>query len=542
VRTLVLAAGSLILLTAVAALAQFGGELRLCVHSEPKTLNPLMVQDDASDRVRYLTAGVLLRLNRQTQKLEPELAKSWKVADAGKRITFDLRPNVYFSDGTPFTSADVAYTIRTMMDPKLHTPAGDVFAVNDSMKVDVATDGPNKVSVLFSSPIAGLEALFDQVPIMSEKSPKKEAAVLGAFYIADHKAGSYLLLKRNPNYWKRDASGRQLPYLDSVRIDVQQNQDMEMARLSKGEVHLINSLDAELFDRLAAQDRNAARDLGPGFDTEMIWFNQAPGAPIPDYKKEWFKSTNFRRAISESINRADIARIAYNGHAEPAIGAVSPANKFWVNSSLKPHQYDTGAALRLLAQDGFRMDSGKLRDKTGHEVEFSLVTNAGNKAREKMAALVQQDLAKIGIKMNIATFDYATVIERIARTSNYEAAILGFLNDDLDPNGQMTVWPSSAAQHAWNPGQKTPATAWEAEIDKLMEAQAANLNPQKRKAAFDRVQQIAWEQEPIIYLVTKHGLAGVSPSVKNVAPSILRPQTFWNVEYLSLATGGASGR
>lgn len=527
---------------AIFALAQFGGELRLCIHSEPKTLNPLMVQDDASDRVRYLTAGVLVRLNRRTQQLEPELATSWKVSDAGRRITFQLRKGVYFSDGTPFTSEDVAYTVNTMMDPKLHTPAADAFAVNDAMTAQVTTSAPDKVSILFSAPIAGLEALFDQVSILSAKSPKKEAAVLGPFYVADHKPGAYLLLKRNPNYWKRDASGRQLPYIDSIRLDVQQNQEMEMARLAKGDIHLINSLDPELFDRLAAQDRSAARDLGAGFDTEMIWFNQVPTAPIPDYKKAWFKSTNFRRAISEAINRQDIARIAYNKHAEPAIGPTPPANKFWFNTDLKPHPYDAGSALRRLAADGFRLSGGTLRDKAGNPVEFSVITNAGNKSRERMAALIQQDLAKIGIKINIVTFDYASVVERVARTFNYEAAILGFLNDELDANGQMTVWPSSAAQHAWDPNQKSPATPWEAEIDKLMQQQASSMDPQRRKIAWDRVQQIAWDQEPIIYLVTKNSLAAVSPAVHNADPSLLRPQTYWNVEYLSLVSGGAAGK
>jgi len=311
----VVCAASWIVLAAATALAQFGGELRLCIHSEPKTLNPLMVQDDASDRVRYLTGGVLVRLNRQTQKLEPELAIAWKVTENGRRITFDLRKSVYFSDGTPFTSEDVAYTVRQMMDPKLHTPVGDSFAATDSTTAEVTTPAPDRVSILFSTSIAGLEALFDQVSIMSAKSPNKEGAALGPFYIADHKPGAYLLLKRNPNYWKRDTSGRQLPYLDSVRIDVQQNQEMEMLRLQKGEVHLINSLDPELFDRLAAQNRSAARDLGPGFDTEMIWFNQVPTAPIPEYKKAWFRSTNFRRAISEAINRQDLARIAFNNHS-----------------------------------------------------------------------------------------------------------------------------------------------------------------------------------------------------------------------------------
>jgi peptide/nickel transport system substrate-binding protein len=329
--------------------------------------------------------------------------------------------------------------------------------------------------------------------------------------------------------------------LDSVRLDVQQNQEMEMVRLEKGEVHLINSLDPELFDKLAAKNSSEARDLGAGFDTELFWFNQVPNAPFPDYKKAWFKSVNFRRAISEAINRQDIARIAYNNHAQPAIGPTPPANKFWFNASLKAHPYDTGSALRRLAQDGFHLDNGKLLDKAGNPVEFSVITNAGNKGREKMAALIQQDLSKIGIKVNIVTFDYASVVERVARTFNYEAAILGFLNDDLDPNTQMSVWPSSAAQHAWYPGEKSPVTPWEAEIDKLMQQQASTTNTRVRKAAWDKVQQIAWDEEPIIYVVTKNSLAGVSPMVRNVAPAIMRPQTYWNIEYLSLApaAGGA---
>src|SRR2546430_17217490 len=87
--------------------AQSGGELRFCLRSEPKTLNPLLMSDDSSETIRYLTGGVLMRVNRLTQELEPELATSWKVADAGKTITFKLRDNLRFSDGTTFSADDV---------------------------------------------------------------------------------------------------------------------------------------------------------------------------------------------------------------------------------------------------------------------------------------------------------------------------------------------------------------------------------------------------------------------------------------------------
>ena len=103
------------------------GELRFCLRSEPKTFDPLKVEDDASVAIRYLTGGVLVRMNRQTQALEPELAQSWKVSKDGKQITFKLRSGVSFSDGTPFSAEDVAYTVQQLMDPALHSPTGDAF-------------------------------------------------------------------------------------------------------------------------------------------------------------------------------------------------------------------------------------------------------------------------------------------------------------------------------------------------------------------------------------------------------------------------------
>ena len=92
------------------ALAQNGGELRFCLRSEPKTFDPLLVDDDSSLSIRYLTGGVLVRVNRHTQDLEPELAESWKLSNGGKVITFKLRHGVSFSDGTAFSSEDVVFT------------------------------------------------------------------------------------------------------------------------------------------------------------------------------------------------------------------------------------------------------------------------------------------------------------------------------------------------------------------------------------------------------------------------------------------------
>ena len=529
------------LLVLNAAFAQSGGELRFCLRSEPKTFNPLLVEEEASDTVRYLTGGVLVRLNRQTQRLEPELATEWKTSKDGKAISFTLRQGVNFSDGTPFSAEDVAYTFQQLMDPNLHAPQADQFRSGDG-KVETKVLAPNKISLTFGGPIAGLDKLMDQIVIMSSKSPKKEMAALGPYYVAENKAGAYVLLRRNPKYWKHDSAGRPLPYIDSVRLDIQQNRDLEMLRLTRGEIHLVNVIDAEYFEKLKAEQPAMAHDSGPSLDSEHMWFNQVDNSPLPAYKKAWFRSTNFRRAVSESINREDLARIAFRGHARPAVGIVSPANQFWFNAKLQPHPFDQASALKRLATDGFRLQNGILRDQGGNAVEFSIITNAGNKYRERMATMIQQDLAGVGIKVNVVTLDFPSLIERITRTFNYEACLLGLVNTDLDPASVMNIWISSAENHQWNPNQKTPATAWEAEIDRLMKAQASTLDDKKRKQYFDRVQEIAWEQEPFIYLVTKNTLSAISPVVKNAAPVVLRPQTFWNVEWLQLNSEVANNK
>lgn len=521
--------------------AQSGTELHFCLRTEPKNFNPLLVSNDAEETIRYLTGGVLVRVNRQTQQLEPELAESWKVSKDGRQITFKLRQGIVFSDGTAFSAADVAYTVQQLMDPGLHSATGDAFR-SGTGAVSTKLLAPNHLEIIFPAPVAGLDRLFDQVAVLSSTSSKKEAAVLGPFMVAEYKPGASVLLKRNPNYWKKDSQGYRLPYLDGIRLDIQPNRDIEILHFKRGEVDLINSLDSEYFDRLAATSPGLVHDVGPSLDSEQMWFNEVGNAPIPAYKRNWFRSTNFRRAIAQSINYDDLSRVVFNRHAQPAIGLVSPANKFWFNDKLKPYPYDPEGALKKLQLDGFHLQNGALRDRDGNNVEFSIITNAGNSYRERMAVMIQQDLQKIGVKVSVVTLDFPSLIERITQSFNYDAAILGLTNVDLDPNGQMNVWLSSSENHQWNPSQKSPETAWEAEIDRLMRAQASATDSHKRKQSFDRVQAIVMEQAPFIYLVNRNALSAISTSLHGANPVVLRPQTYWNADQLTLGPDSARGR
>jgi peptide/nickel transport system substrate-binding protein len=522
----------LLLLSATLA-ANAANELRFCLRTDPKTFNPLLVEDESSSTVRFLTAGVLIRLNRYTQELEGELATKWKVSENGRRIDFELRRGVHFSDGTPFTCEDVAYTLHQLMDPALHSPEGDAFRSAPG-GVETKCTGADTATVRFAGPVAALASQFDEVAILSAHSPRKESAVLGPFELGEYKPGAYVLLRRNPNYWKRDANGHALPYLDSIRLDIQQNRELELLRFRRGELDLINKLDPDMYDRLSAEMPHAVVDAGPSLDWETVFFNQVDSAPLPEYKRRWFRSADFRRAISEGIRRDDIVRIVYHGHAHAAAGPVSVANRFWLNPAVKPGSGSEAAALALLQHAGFRRSGSTLLDGAGNKVEFSMITNAGNKLHERMLALIQQDLARLGIQLNVVVLDFPSLIERISRTFNYEAVLMAFTNIDLDPSAQMNIWLSSAANHQWNPNEKTPETPWEGEVDKLIQAQNASQDRNKRKADFDKVQQIVADQVPILFLVNPNALSAVSPSVKNVTPAVLSPQIFWNADRLQV--------
>jgi peptide/nickel transport system substrate-binding protein len=484
--------------------------LHFSLHDEPKTTDPLLMADESAESIGYLTEGVLIRINRLTQKPEPELATSWKVSEDSTKITFQLRPGVVNSD-------TVVKTFQRLLDPALHSPIADTFRTDKGL-VKISAQGPLTVTAVFPAPTASIEILFDQVAIGSG---------LGPFLVSERKPGVFISLRKNPSYWKKP-----LPMVDEIRIDIEQNRDIEVLRFQRGEIQLIDKLTPDLFERLPG----TAVDAGPTLDSEFLWFNQAKRAPIQQHTKEWFQSTAFRRAISQAIQRADLCRVVYRGHATPAAGPVAPSNKLWYKPGLEV--FDPSAAVKLLAGDGFRLSNGVLRDRGGNVVEFSIVTNAGSKTRERMAAMIQEDLKTLGIKINIVTLDFPSLIERMTRTLNYEACLLGLVNVDPDPSELMNILLSSASNHPWNPSQKTPETAWEAEIDRLMLAQAATADYRVRKKNVDRVQDILREQKPIIYLLHPNALAAVSKQVNGVKPTPFFPHTFWDAEHLTISGGG----
>ena len=126
-----------------------------------------------------------------------------------------------------------------------------------------------------------------------------------------------------------------------------------------------------------------------------------------------------------------------------------------------------------------------------------------------------------------------SVIDRVLQTRDYDACILALGGGDADPNVEMNVWLSSGPTHLWNPGQASPQTAWEAEIDRLMRLQLVTMGHDERKTLYDRVQQLVAENLPIIPLVAPHVVVGAKDALEDFRPAILAPYVLWNAEELA---------
>jgi peptide/nickel transport system substrate-binding protein len=527
-----IAAAALAELCSAQAAPRMPGELVWTIGYDPKTFDPAKVDDQASERVRYLTAGVLLRFNRSTQKVEPQLAESWSLTPDGKTLTFKLREGLQFSDGSSLTSKDSAWSIRRVLMPATAATVAEEFL----SPAGVTVDAPDARTVVVHLPqrVIGIGKVFDEIAIEPADRPSEGRITAGPFVVAEYRRSQYVRLRANSHYAGRDAEGNPLPYASGIRLDVLENPEQEVRLFQRGEFDLIDSIPPDYFELLKQKSPSSVRDLGPSLNTEQMWFNQAPAAPIPAWEKSWFQSRAFRVAVSQAIHRADLARIAYQGHATPAYSYISPANSAWYDQQISAPHTDIAAAKAGLSCAGFHLNGSVLEDSAGHAVKFSILTNAGNAARQKMATLIQQDLSALGMQVNVVALDFPALIERLMHTQDYEACLLGFENVEPDPNEMMNIWLSNSPNHQWNPSQKTPATEWETEIDREMNRQASSMKDAERKQAVDRVQQIVADQQPFIYLVYPNVLVAVSPRIKGVQPAVLEPALEWNVESLRL--------
>jgi len=529
----------------------------LALRAEPKTFNPVVAMSRSSVTVIQQMHADLVNINRLTRETEPALARRWTASTDGRRYRLELRRGVRFSDGHPLDADDVLFSLQVYLDEAVASLNRELLMIDGKPPVVRKIDRYT-VEVELAGPYAVGDRLFDDLAILPEHrlgeayrsgrfseawgpgTSSEEVVGLGPFRLRRYIAGERVELERNPYYWKVDADGRPLPYLDALTFLIVPSQDAQALRFQAGESHLIDDLSPQSFNALEGYGSERGfvlQDLGPNLTFQFVVFNlndlPADSDPARLRRQRWFRDVRFRQAISHAIDREGIAQLIYLGHATPIATQVTPGNTEWRNRALTPPERSVPRARRLLQEAGFHWsEDGRLRDAEGVAVEFTLVTNSSTPARVRMNALIQEDLRSLGIRLRVVALDLGDLVQRLYDTFDYDAALIGLGGGDIDPNPEMPMWLFDGGNHLWHLGQKKPATPWEAEIDALMRRQMVTLDRTERKRLYDRVQELVAENVPLVFLVSPNVLVGARRDLGGFQPTILEHPTLWNVEQL----------
>ncbi|MGB7134518.1 MAG: ABC transporter substrate-binding protein, partial [Acidobacteriaceae bacterium] len=252
---------------AAQAAPRLPGELVWTIGYDPKTFDPAKVDDEESETVRDLTAGVLLRFNRLTQKVEPELADSWSLSPDGKTITFLLRPGLEFSDGSSLTARDAAWSLRRVLSPATAAPVAEEFVSPGGVTVDTPND--RTVVVHLPKRVIAIGKVFDEIAIERAGRPSEGRVTSGPFVVAEYRRSLYVRLGRNPHYFGKDAAGHALPYATGIRLDIVESMEQQVRLLLRGDYDMIDSILPDYFELMRKRAPAMVRDLGASLNTEQ---------------------------------------------------------------------------------------------------------------------------------------------------------------------------------------------------------------------------------------------------------------------------------
>lgn len=538
-----------------------GGTITYRMTSPPQTFNWMMAKEEFSIAAAfYLLGGRLVEFDHDQQKHVPGLAESWKWADDKRTLEVTLRDGLKFSDGHPLTADDLLFTMRALYDERTQSPIYRDTMLVSGKQIETSVVDPRHVRMVFPEVVAAPEGYLSNLVVLPRhvleedfnKGTLKDAwsittepqkiITAGPFTVAAVTPGERITFKRNPNFWKKDSAGNQLPYLDSLVVEVVSDPNNAITRLQQNSLDIIDRIRPTDYASLRSpQGSVRAYDLGPGMSTDYIWFNLNEGVrsgkPIVDpVKFAWFSDVRFRRAVSHAIDRNSIASGNLQGLATPLYGFISPGNRAWVAQDIPRTEYDLEKARQLLREAGFvqrgSQEAPELVDAKGNRVEFTLVVPVENRPRVEMAVVIQEDLAKLGIKMQPAEIEFQALTARWSQSYDYDAVLLGAGVTDPDPSSYTSFLQSGSGNHQWYPKQPKPATEWEARLDQLDTQQAHEMDPARRKAIFRDIQILIAEQLPLIPIVARHITSAANTRVGNYRPGTTIPFSLWNAEEL----------
>lgn len=450
-----------------------GGELVFVISQDAPTLDPHGMNDTATTNA---TTQLFDRLTEYAAdgSVVPALAESFKTVD-DTTWEFKLKEGVKFHDGTDFNADAVKMTIERIIDPEFASPRAVVL----NMIKEVVVVDDHTVQFKTEKPFAPLPAhlahnagsIIAPSAIEEENSGGKKVSEnpvgTGPFKFVSWSTGSEMIFEKNADYW-----GEKKAAVDTLKFVVVPEQATRMAMLETGDAHIaqVGASDVERAKGMA--DVTITSEKSTRMDYLGFNMNKAP-----------YDNLKVRQAISMAINKSDVVDGILDGQGVPAVGPLAPT-VVGNYQDLKPLEYDVEAAKKLMEEAGF-----------ADGFETTLFVNEGNKERSDIALLVQDQLADIGITVNIETIEWGAFLEKTA-AGEHELFILGWTTVTADADYGLYALFHSSAFGA--PGNRSFYK--NERVDELLDLGRSETDQAKRDEAYKEISEILVEEAPMVYL------------------------------------------
>lgn len=471
---------------------------------DASTLLPVLASDNASSEINGYVYNGLVRYDKNF-KIEGELAESWKISDDNLTITFKLRKDVNWHDGTPFTAADVLFTYQLYVDPDTPTAYAESF----KQVKGVETPDPYTVVVHYDKPFAPALMSWGQSvhpkhllegQDLSNSPLARNPVGTGPFKLVEWQSGEKIVLESNPGYFEGQT------YLKRVVYRIIPDMSTQFLELQTGGLDFMGLLPLQ-FDRQTSTPAfrrlfNKYRYLNFGYT--YLGYN---------LNRPLFKDKRVRQALAYAINKQELIDGVLLGYGAAATGPYKPDT--WVyNSQVPRYDYNPEKARALLAEVGWRDSNGDgVLDKDGKDFSFTIVTNQGNDLRAKTGEIIQRRFKQVGIDVKLRIIEWATFLKEFINPGNFDATILGWTGGP-EPD-QYNIWHSSKT----GPRELNFIGFKNAEVDQLLEEGRRVFDQSLRKAYYDRFQQILAEEQPYTFLYVSEALPAVSKRFRRVEPA-----------------------
>jgi len=544
---------------------KYGGVLTVSTFgSGPKTFNCWAAGDADSGGIASLLYESLLDVDPWTGKFYPRLARTFTVSPDHLEYTFTLRKGLLWSDGKPLTADDVVYTFGTLIAKGFgNSSSRDVLTVYghyptvekiDDLTVRFHTQIP---FAPFLSSLRGaiapkhiLEPLTNKL-IAENKigefnnfwdiNCNPETIVgSGPFKIHRYLPGQRVELVPNPHYSMVDKNGHRLPYLAKLVDLIVPDQNTQLLKFYAGDIDMLDIRTVRGSDAALVKQKESSGDfklynLGPTDGTIFVMFNlcrrknpKTNKFYLDQVKQKWFNNQYFRQAVNHAVDRKRMVDNILRGVGYELFTA-EPEASLYFDHNLKSFPQDLDLAQKLLQKGGFRLKDDTLYDEQGNRVELTLYTNAGNSTRDAVCVMIQNDLKKLGIKVNYQPVDFNILVDKASNSLDWESIVMGLTGSRLEPYDGANVWKSNGRLHMFD--QRLPDSAgkikvtdardWEKEIDQCFDRGATTFDIDKRHQYFDRYQQIAYDEQPFIYLFSNLDITAVRNHIGNYMPTVL---------------------